>query len=428
MSIATTRPELACEIIPEGVIAARRQPDSGLLASATFSAFGPHAPSAAYASYIDQDSPRTGLPGLQTGDPAQRDVVVQALRRALENVGGKGGVVTLVVPDAAVRILLMDFDSLPSKKAEAIPLLRFRLKKLVPFDVEDTSISYQTIPSATGTRVLVAVVPGPVLKEYEAIVREAGFEPGIVLTSTLACLGMVGDDTPILLVHASTQSVTTAITRGQELLLHRTQELPWRPEQLAETFVPPASEEPISVDVAGPLPVPVTLVADEFAIIPEAAAQSDIGLFPLILHGDSPGAVDGEAQVTWGDPWEGDGEGSDPAAPAEIASAETLAIEPEQPATLDLEPDEPQVDVPDPVQTELQHALTVAAAFYEDAIGQPAWPVLVAGAMDARTWQTLLGHDEISLRDLVSSEDMGTAMESGLSRAQLGAVCGALRS
>jgi hypothetical protein len=54
--------------------------------------------------------------------------------------------------------------------------------------------------------------------------------------------------------------------------------------------------------------------------------------------------------------------------------------------------------------------------------------VLVSGAMDARTWHSLLGHDEIALRDLVSSEDMGTATESGLSRAQLGAVCGALRS
>ena len=206
------------------------------------------------------------------------------------------------------------------------------------------------------------------MREYEAIVREAGFEPGIVLTSSLACLGMLSEDAPALVVYASTQSVTTAITRGQELLLHRTQELPWQPEQLAETAEPG---------------------------------------YPAAVVETADGAV-AEA----------------------IGFAET-------PAILDLTADEPvhgaeaihsfASSSSDPIETELQHAVTVAAAFFEDAIGEPARPVLVSGAMDARTWQSLLGHDEIALRDLVSSEDMGTAMESGLSRAQLGAVCGALR-
>ena len=374
MTIVTTRPELACEIVPEGVIAARRQPDSGLLASAAFSAFGPHAPAAAFAPYIDRDAPRVGLPGLQTGDPRHRDIVVQALKRALESVGGRNGVVTLVVPDTAVRVLLMDFDSLPGKKAEAIPLLRFRLKKLVAFDVEDTAISYQVVPSVTGLRLLVAVSPGPVMREYEAIVREAGFEPGIVMTSSLACLGMLSDDAPALIVYASTQSVTTAITRGQELLLHRTQELPWQPEQLAETVEPSGYTEV------------VTTVESADGSVAEAIGFAETpAVLDLTADEPVPDAVDAAGVQTF----------LDPAA--------------------------------DPIETELQHAVTVAAAFYEDAIGRPAQPVLVSGAMDARTWHSLLGHDEIALRDLVSSEDMGTAMESGLSRAQLGAVCGALR-
>jgi type IV pilus assembly protein PilM len=376
MTIATTRPELACEIVPEGVIAARREPDSGLLASAAFSAFGPHAPAAVFAPYIDKDAPRVGLPGLQTGDPRHRDIVVQALKRALESVGGRNGVVTLVVPDTAVRVLLMDFDSLPSKKAEAIPLLRFRLKKLVAFDVEDTAISYQTVPSATGVRLLVAVSPGPVMKEYEAIVREAGFEPGIVLTSSLACLGMIPDDAPAMIVYASTQSVTTAITRGQELLLHRTQELPWQPEQLAETAVGGNFTEVASV------------TSDPESVVGVVAEGLGFAETPAVLE------LQADAPVTEG-------------APAAHSYLHDSA---------------------DPIELELQHAVTVAAAFYEDAIGSPVRPVLVSGAMDARTWHTLLGHDEIALRDLVSAEDMGTATESGLSRAQLGAVCGALRS
>jgi len=37
-------------------------------------------------------------------------------------------------------------------------------------------------------KVLAAVLPGPVLAEYEAAVRAAGFEPGAVLPSSLAAL------------------------------------------------------------------------------------------------------------------------------------------------------------------------------------------------------------------------------------------------
>jgi len=60
-------------------------------------------------------------------------------------------------------------------------------------------------------------------------------------------------------------------------------------------------------------------------------------------------------------------------------------------------------------------------------MGHPATVALVAGEMDTHYWQSLVGPEEISLRDLVTSEDMGTALDSGLSRAQLAAVCGALR-
>jgi len=51
----------------------------------------------------------------------------------------------------------------------------------------------------------------------------------------------------------------------------------------------------------------------------------------------------------------------------------------------------------------------------------------VAGAVDARTWQTIFSEENVTLRDLVALEDLGTAIDGGLSRAQLGAVCGALR-
>ena len=39
---------------------------------------------------------------------------------------------------------------LPSKVAEALPVVRFRLKKLLPFDADDAMVSYQVMSSDEG--------------------------------------------------------------------------------------------------------------------------------------------------------------------------------------------------------------------------------------------------------------------------------------
>ncbi len=58
---------------------------------------------------------------------------------------------TVVLPDSVVRVFVLDFDSLPSKAAEVFPVLRFRLRKMVPFDVEHAGVSYQVLRKRRAT-------------------------------------------------------------------------------------------------------------------------------------------------------------------------------------------------------------------------------------------------------------------------------------
>ena len=139
--------------------------------------------------------------------------------------------VSLVLPDTAVRVFVLDFDTLPPKPAEAIPVLRFRLRKMVPFDVEHAALSYQILVQGEGNvKVLATVMPGPVLTEYEAAVRAAGYEPGAVLPSSLASLAALDSLEPILAANLSGQALTTSITSGQDLHLFRTVDLPEDPD------------------------------------------------------------------------------------------------------------------------------------------------------------------------------------------------------
>jgi type IV pilus assembly protein PilM len=77
--------------------------------------------------------------------------------------------------------------------------------------------------------VLTAVLPGPVLAEYEAAVRAAGYEPGAVLPSSLAAIETAGQMEAVLAVNLNGTGMTTLIANGQDLLLYRTLDLPPAP-------------------------------------------------------------------------------------------------------------------------------------------------------------------------------------------------------
>jgi type IV pilus assembly protein PilM len=208
-SDSSLRPGVACEIAPEGVIAARQ---SGT--DQTVMAFAP------LASGVLQ-------PGLAAANFADQAVVVAALRQAVDEVALREKQLTLVVPDAAVRVLILDFDSLPSRAQEAMPIVRFRLRKLAPFEVDDAAVSYQIMrQDPDQMRVLVTVMPAEIRAEYEGAVRAAGYKPGVILPSMLASLAALRSSDAALVVNRNGLSLTTAITNGDELLLHRTLELP----------------------------------------------------------------------------------------------------------------------------------------------------------------------------------------------------------
>jgi type IV pilus assembly protein PilM len=136
----------------------------------------------------------------------------------------------MVLPDTVVRVFVLDFDSLPGKPAEAFPVLRFRLRKMVPFDVEHAAVSYQVLTeSKSELKVLAAVIPNAILQEYEAAVRAAGYEPGTVLPSSLAALAGIDSLEAVLTANLSGLALTTSITNGNDLLLYRTLDLPEDP-------------------------------------------------------------------------------------------------------------------------------------------------------------------------------------------------------
>jgi type IV pilus assembly protein PilM len=213
ISQSGARPPVAVELSPQGVLAAASP--------------GPGQPPV----YAFEPLPADALvPGIGEQNLRAPDVVANAIRNALDQVSPRTRAVTLVLPDIVVRVFVLDFDSLPSKADEAIPVIRFRLRKVIPFEVEHAGVSYQIlVENKNECKVLAAVLPGPILEEYEAAVREAGYEPGAVLPASLAALGAIDSTEPVLTANLSAHALTTSIIHGQDLLLYRILDLPEEP-------------------------------------------------------------------------------------------------------------------------------------------------------------------------------------------------------
>src|SRR5580704_10987847 len=100
----------------------------------------------------------------------QPDTVRSALRKVFSRVPAAGASIALLVPDPCVRVFILPFDNLPRRAADALPLLRWRLKKSVPFDVDETVVSWMRQTGRDGNlEILTAVARSRIVREYEEI-------------------------------------------------------------------------------------------------------------------------------------------------------------------------------------------------------------------------------------------------------------------
>jgi type IV pilus assembly protein PilM len=133
----------------------------------------------------------------------------------------------LIIPDYSTRVAVLEFESFPSDKAEQLSLVRFRLKKTVPFDLEAAAISYSVRPFSGSKKVEVvtAAAPMEIVARYEAPLRAVGFAPGLVTTSMLAALDLLHGQGLVMTAKLAGRVLTVTVSDGPHLKLLRCVEL-----------------------------------------------------------------------------------------------------------------------------------------------------------------------------------------------------------
>jgi type IV pilus assembly protein PilM len=206
-------PEFAFEIASDGIAMSRTRPPAALQ-------FAPLAPGVLLPSPVKDN----------IVEPAAFAGAVSRLVPSASGRGRRGA--ALILPDNSLRIAVVDFETLPEKDEERLGLIKFRLRRTLPFDIDEAALSWFVQP---GNKVVAAVAPVEIVARYEAPFRAAGLQPGLITSSALTMMELLPRMGSILVALRSPGGLTVLAVQNSVLTLARSLELtPGESDPLAE--------------------------------------------------------------------------------------------------------------------------------------------------------------------------------------------------
>jgi type IV pilus assembly protein PilM len=168
------------------------------------------------------------------------DAFADAVRSIMPGPPGrKRRPAVLLLPDYSARVSILEFDQFPSTPPEQLALVRFRMKKSVPFDMDTAVIGYHVQAAKLKTNVIVVAAALEIVSRYEAPFRAAGLHPGFVTTSSLAMAELAMGPAITLVARLTGQIMSVLVMQEGLVRLIRTMELSAvTPEEMLAVLLP----------------------------------------------------------------------------------------------------------------------------------------------------------------------------------------------
>jgi Tfp pilus assembly PilM family ATPase len=81
-------------------------------------------------------------PALNSANISDTRAVTEALRRVFERLGVRPKRIALAIPDTVAKVSLLRFEKVPERARDLEELVRWQVRKAVPFRVEDAQLSF----------------------------------------------------------------------------------------------------------------------------------------------------------------------------------------------------------------------------------------------------------------------------------------------
>lgn len=169
---------------------------------------------------------------VQLGPVGLLQVRVERLNAALDNlrkaIGEFPKRAALVVPDAWLRALVLELETLPRRREEAEEIIRWRLKKLLPCRPEEVRLDYT--PCGSNGRVLVVLGLDKPLASLEEAFAASGCQLGSIEPVSVALSAVLPPGPrPLVLVSTVGRAMAIVVLSEGRVQLSRLKLMPQAP-------------------------------------------------------------------------------------------------------------------------------------------------------------------------------------------------------
>jgi hypothetical protein len=111
--------------------------------------------------------------------------LTRRLAELFEHSGTRPGRVSLILPDNLAKISLLHLPERPASRKHLAELVRSKMRRAVPFKLDEAAISYQLLPGeGREATVLVVLVRRSLVDRFEHALTAVGARPGLVDIAT----------------------------------------------------------------------------------------------------------------------------------------------------------------------------------------------------------------------------------------------------
>jgi len=168
------------------------------------------------------------LPSLTRPNIAAVPDFVAALKAALAKAEIKTARVSLALPDASAKVSLHPLDTLPGNENEKEQLLRWKLKKTLPFNIDESHVASLDHKFPNGKHLVLTVcIHKEVLAQYEEVFQKLGIHAGYICLSSFAAFELLARLEPdlgqrsVLLLRVRPSGVSSIIAQEGRVVFFR---------------------------------------------------------------------------------------------------------------------------------------------------------------------------------------------------------------
>jgi type IV pilus assembly protein PilM len=174
-------------------------------------------------------APGLVTPALNGVNVHDASALAAAIRSAVDRVTPRPRRIALILPDSVAKLSLLRFEKVPAKAQEFEQLVRWQMRKAVPFRIEDAQVSWVEGAEldGAGREYLVLAARRDIIESYEGACEAAGVHAGIVDIASTNLVNAVLATSPgastgdWLLVYLVPEFATMVIVRQGRVIFYR---------------------------------------------------------------------------------------------------------------------------------------------------------------------------------------------------------------